>query len=217
MQSKTTAPARVTFYFDPLCPWAWLTSLWVREVRRQRPLNVEWRFFSLAGINDRAEAWHGPLRICALARREGGNEAVDRAYLALGRLFHERAESFEKIDDLADLAQPYLAEVGLDPSLAPRALDDAGTLDEVLSDHRESVDTLGAFGVPWLLVEGDDLGFFGPVIGELVEGEEALALWDHFQFVGSRPYLYELKRGGRKSMQKLPGLSARFSEVPAPA
>lgn len=203
---------RVTFYFDPLCPWAWLTSLWIREVRRHRPLEVEWKFFSLAGINDREDVWHGPLRIAALARQEGGNEAVDRAYLALGRLFHERTDSFDQIETLAEVAQPYLADVGLDPSLASRALQDPRTLEIVMSDHRQAAEKLGAFGVPWLVVDGDELGFFGPVIGELLEGERAVELWDHFRWVGAQPYLYELKRGGRKSLPKLPGLSARFSE-----
>lgn len=205
-------PEHLTFYFDPLCPWAWLTSLWIREVQSQRPLDVEWKFFSLAGVNDRAESWHGPLRIAALARREGGNEAVGRVYLALGRLFHERSDSFEAIDHLADVAQPYLAAVGLDPALAPRALQDPSTLDDVLADHQQAVDELGAFGVPWLIVESDDRGFFGPVIGEAVRGEEATELWDHFRWMAARPYLAEMKRGGRKTMQDLAGLSAHFSD-----
>jgi predicted DsbA family dithiol-disulfide isomerase len=206
-----TNPVRLTYYFDPLCPWAWLTSLWIREVRRHRPLDVEWRFFSLAGVNEREDKWHGPLRIADLARREGGNDAVDRAYLALGRLFHEQSDSFELIDNLAEVAQPYLADVGLDPTLANRALQDSTTFEEVLSEHRDAVQRLGAFGVPWLVVGDDELGFFGPVIGEAVKGEEAAELWDHFRWMGTRSYLYEMKRGGRKSMPDLKGLSASFT------
>lgn len=206
---------RLTFYFDPLCPFAWLTSLWIREVQRYRPVEVEWKFFSLAGIEDQNDAWHGPLRIAAQARREGGNEATGRAYLALGRLFHERSDSFETIDDLEHVARPYLEDVGLDPMLASRALTDPTTLDDVVADHREAVERLGAFGVPWLIVGDDRLGYFGPVIGESLKGEEAVALWDHFRWVGTRPYLYELKRG-RKSLQDLAGLSADYME-PVPA
>jgi predicted DsbA family dithiol-disulfide isomerase len=201
----------VTFYFDPLCPWAWLTSLWIRQVRRQRPIDIQWKFFSLAGVNERDDKWHGPLRIAALARREGGNDAVDRAYLALGRLFHERTDTYERIDDLADLAQAYLADVGLDPSLAPRALADPSTVDDVVSEQRAAVDSLGAFGVPWIVVGSEEFGFFGPVIGELLPDDEAVRLWDSFQWIGTRSYLYELKRG-RKTMQDLSGLSARFAE-----
>jgi len=211
----STTSEHVQFYFDPLCPWAWMTSLWIREVRRQRPLDIEWKFFSLAGVNERADVWHGPLRIAALARREGGNEATDRAYLALGRLFHEREKSFDEIDQLAELAGPYLAEVGLDPSLARRALDDAETLTEVLADHTDALERLKAFGVPWIVVDGDEIGFFGPVIGELPEGERAVELWEHFQWIGRQDYLFELKRGGRKRMQKLNGLSERFIEQAA--
>jgi 2-hydroxychromene-2-carboxylate isomerase len=203
---------KVQFYFDPLCPWAWITSLWIREVRRHRAIDVEWKFFSLAGVNDKPDQWHGPLRIAALAKREGGNEAVDRAYLALGRLFHERDHSFDEIDNLTNLAQPYLADMGLEPSLATRAFDDPSTLDDVMADHQEALDKRGAFGVPWLVVDGDERGFFGPVIGEDLRGEEAAELWDHFRWVGTRPYLYELKRGGRKKLGSLAGLSARFGE-----
>lgn len=207
----TDGATRLAFYFDPLCPWAWLTSLWIREAQRHRPIDVEWRFFALAGVNENGDPWYGPLRICALARREGGNDAVDRAYLALGRLFHERSDSFDQIDDLAQVAQPYLAAAGLDPSLAPRALQDESTLRDVLSEHQDAVQKLGAFGVPWLVVGEADFGFFGPVIGEMITGEEAAALWDNFRWMGSRPYMYELKRG-RKKMRDLQGLSESFAE-----
>jgi predicted DsbA family dithiol-disulfide isomerase len=202
---------RLTFYFDPLCPWAWLTSLWIREVRRHRPIEVEWKFLSLAGVNDNEDKWHGPLRIAAQARREGGNEAVDRAYLALGRLFHERTDSFEIIDDLNTIAGPYLADVGLDADLAERALSDQSTVDDVVNEQKDAIDRLGAFGVPWLVLEGEEFGFFGPVINEALQADEAVALWDHFRFMGTRSYLFELKRG-RKSMQALSGLSSTFSE-----
>jgi len=208
----TQHPIHLDFYFDPLCPWAWMTSLWIREVQKLRPVDVEWKFFALAGVNDRDDEWYGPLRIAALARREGGNEAAGRAYLALGRLFHERDESFDEIGRLAEVAQPYLAEVGLDPSLAPRALEDPTTVDDVQNEHKEALEKYRAFGVPWLVVDGDEAGFFGPVIGDLPTGEDAAELWDHYVYMARRPQLYELKRGGRKKMQDLKGLSAPYSE-----
>lgn len=207
---------KVTFYFDPLCPWAWLTSLWMREVRRQTGVPIEWKFFSLAGVNDRPDQWHGPLRICAQAGREGGNEAVDKAYLALGRLFHEGKNSFDQIGDLAAVAAPYLREVGLDPEIARRALEDESTLQDVMHEQQEATDKLGAFGVPWIVLGNEDYGFFGPVIGQTLSPEEAVELWNHYTFIGSRPYLYELKRG-RKKMQPLEGLSQRYSEQTASA
>lgn len=208
--TDSTISTRLLFYFDPLCPFAWLTSLWVREVRQHRPIEVEWKFFSLAG--DDQDTWHGPLRVCALARREGGNEAVDRAYLAMGRLFHERSDSFDLIDSLAEVAEPNLAAVGLAPDLAARALADPTTVDDVLTDHRDAVKRMGAFGVPWLVVGNDELGFFGPVIGQALRGEEAVDLWEDFQRLSARPYLYELKRG-RKGLQDLAGLSAEYNEL----
>jgi predicted DsbA family dithiol-disulfide isomerase len=213
--TNTDQTERVDFYFDPLCPWAWITSLWIREVRRNTPLDITWKFFSLAGVNERADVWHGPLRICALARREGGNDAADRAYLALGRLFHEREKSFDEIDRLAEVAGPFLEGVGLDGSLAQRALDDAQTLEEVMADHTHAVEQLKAFGVPWLVVDGDEMGFFGPVVGILPEGKQAVELWQHFQWIGRQQYLFELKRGGRHKIQTLKGLSERFTREPA--
>ncbi len=136
--NDTTQPVHLDFYFDPLCPWAWMTSLWVREVRKHRPIEVEWKFLSLAGVNERDDQWHGPLRIAALARREGGNDAVDKAYLALGRLFHEREEAFKEIEKLSEMAQPYLEEVGLDPALATRALEDTSTVEDLWTEHTDA-------------------------------------------------------------------------------
>ncbi len=208
--TDSTIPVRLQFYFYPLCSFAWLTSLWVREVRKHRPLDVEWKFFSLAG--DDQDTWHGPLRVCALARREGGNEAADRTYLAMGRLFHERSDSFDLIDSLAEVAKPNLVAVGLAPDLAARALADPTTTDDVLADHRDAVQRMGAFGVPWLVVGDDEMGFFGPVIGKALRGEEAVDLWEDFQRVSARPYLYELKRG-RRGLQDLTGLSAEYNEL----
>jgi 2-hydroxychromene-2-carboxylate isomerase len=206
---------KLDFFFDPRCPWAWLTSLWVREVQKQRPLDVEWKFFSLAEINELDAARNGPLRIAAQARREGGNSAVDLAYLGLGRMFHERRERPETLEDLESIVHDSLQEVGLDPELARRALADDSTLDDVLSDHREAVEKLGAFGVPWLLLDDGTNGFFGPVIGERLRGKQALELWDHFLWTSAQPYLFELKRG-RSSLPKLQGLSEEFmGAVPA--
>jgi len=201
--------AKLTYYFDPLCPWAWLTSLWVREVREYRPLDVEWKFFSLAEVNEQGPERMRTLRIAAQARREGGNGAVDRAYLALGRMLHERRHRPETDEEMIEAAREPLLEVGLDPDLARRALEDDSTQEDVLRDHREAAEKFDAFGVPWLVLEHGSKGFFGPVIGERVRGEEAAELWDHFVWMSGRQYLFELKRG-RANLPSLPGLSAEF-------
>lgn len=201
----------VTFYFDPLCPWAWLTSLWAREVRDAGEIDIEWKFFSLAIVNELDADRNGPLRICAQARREGGNEAVDLAYLALGRMTHERRERYETLDELRQYARPALEEVGLDPDIVDRALADASTTDEIAREHGEAVEKYDAFGVPWIVLEDGTKGFFGPVIGERLRGEDAKRLWDNFVYVSSQPYLYELKRG-RAKLPKLEHLSDEFLE-----
>lgn len=197
----------VRFYFDPVCPWAWLTSLWAREVRNQRQLDIEWKFFSLAEVNEREPIRCGPLRIAAQARQEGGNAAVDLAYLALGRMIHERHERFENEEELIAKVQPALQNIGLDPGLAARALENDSTLADVLCEHREAVESFEAFGVPWLVLDDGAKGFFGPVIGEHLTGETATKLWDHFIWVSAQPYLFELKRS-RANLPKLAGLSA---------
>lgn len=204
----------VTFYFDPLCPWAWLTSLWAREVREAGDIDIEWKFFSLQAVNELDADRNGALRICAQARREGGNEAVDRAYLALGRMTHERRERYETLDELRAIAPKALEEVGLDPGIVERALADDTTSDEVLREHKEAVEKYDAFGVPWIVLDDGTKGFFGPVIGERLRGEEAKALWDHFLFMSGQPCLYELKRG-RAKLPKLQDLSNEFlQDVP---
>lgn len=201
---------RLTFYFDPLCPWAWLTSLWAREVRDTRSVDVDWKFFSLTAINESDPLGYSSLRICALARREGGNDAVDAAYLALGRMLHEDRKRPHSQEDIEQNAPQYLEAVGLDPTLVTRALQDESTLEDVLTEHRDAVERLHAFGVPWCLVDDAEPGFFGPVINELVQGEPAGELLDHYAWLCSQPYLYEVKRTER-SLPKLPGLSEKFT------
>lgn len=188
----------VSFYFDPLCPWCWITAEWIREVRAQKGITVEWKLFSLAVVNELGEERYVPDRIAALARREGGNEAIDKAYLALGQLIHGQGVKVDPIEDFVQAANTALEAAGLGANLARRALDDKSTQDEVVAEHEEGVRRFGAFGVPWLVLEGQEFGFFGPVIGELLKGEAAIDLWDHTRWVLSQPYLYEYKRGGRK-------------------
>src|SRR5207302_9957102 len=119
----------------------------------------------------------------ALARREGGNDAVDRTYLGLGKAFHDTRQRFETEEEFEQRALPGLSAVGLDSGLVRRALEDESTLADVLREHRDSVDTLGAFGVPWLVVNDRAPGFFGPVVGERLRGNAAVELWDHFVWV----------------------------------
>jgi predicted DsbA family dithiol-disulfide isomerase len=188
--------SELTFYFDPLCPWSWRTSRWVREVQRLSPLQVQWRCFSLAIVNDYTDQEWGmaPLRVAALAGREGGNEAVDRVYQAIGTALHEQKQDIRAEGALRTVVPAALRGAGLDPELLQRALDDPSTVEAVRADHRQAHERHGAFGVPWLVLDDQQFGFFGPVIDPVPQGQEALALWEHTAWMLTRPYLYEFKR-----------------------
>lgn len=186
----------LTFFFDPLCPWSWRTSRWIREVQRQQPLRVRWRFFSLAIANDYRDKDRGMalLRVAALAGGEGGNEAVGLVYQAFGTALHEEKQDIRTEEALANVAPAALSRVGLDATLFQRALHDTKTAAAVRADHEQARDRHGAFGVPWLVLDGQEHGFFGPVIDPVPEGQEALDLWEHTAWMIQRPYLYEIKR-----------------------
>ncbi len=185
------SPTPLTFYFDPACPWAWRTSLWVREVRRLRQLDVTWKVFSLGIANGRTDpSWRAGLRVLALARREGGNDAVDRLYLAMGQAIHERREDIKK----GEVIESVLEQAGFDRALYSHALEDPSTDEEVVAEHNEGKEKYAAFGVPWLVLDGQDFGFYGPVIDEVPRGDAALDLWGHTSWLLTQPYLYEIKR-----------------------
>lgn len=188
--------ADLTFYFDPLCPWAWRSSLWIREVQRQQPsLEVEWKFFSLAEANNFPDpTWKAPLQAAALARREGGNEAVGRAYLAMGQAIHESGVNVRESGVPTELISRKLAEAGFGADLLDRAVADPSTLTEMTDEHRNAVDKYKAYGVPWLIMAGNDIGFNTPVISEVPQGETALKLWEHLSWLLTQPYFYEMKR-----------------------
>jgi len=195
---NVVSPAKIDFHFDPLCPLAWRTALWAREVRNVRPLEITWRFFSLEVINRKEGAtpnfqtdWSWPaLRTLALARRKGGNEAVEQLYLALGAAQHGRKESIREVE----VIQAALKQAGLDPQWAEEALADEATKEEVLADHNEAVQRYRAFGVPTIAFEGSEAGFYGPIIREVPRGEEAGKWWDHLEWSLRQPNLFELKR-----------------------
>ena len=187
----------LTFYTDPLCPWAWRTALWAIEVRKMRQLTIDWKLFSLTEVHRSADtpAEDQPptditLRTLIQARRVGGNDAVERLYLALGRARHERRENLKSEDVLA----AALEQAGLSVSLLADALGNPSTESDLLSEHRDSVERLGAFGVPWLVLDQRSFGLFGPVITEVPEGQAAAELWDHTAWFLTQPSFFELKR-----------------------
>jgi predicted DsbA family dithiol-disulfide isomerase len=196
--STNETPTRINFHFDPLCPLAWRTFLWIREARKVRPIDITWRFFSLEVVNRKEGvtpdvqhdgSWAAE-RTLALARRLGGNAAVERLYMTLGAAQHGRRES---IKDIA-VIEAAVKQADLDPGIVEAALSDESTIKEVLSDHEEAVRRYRAFGVPTIAIEGSEVGFYGPIIQFVPRGEDAGEMWDHLEWALHQPNLFELKR-----------------------
>ena len=197
-KERSTPTTSINFHFDPACPLAWRTALWIREVRKVRPVDVTWRLFSLEVVNRKegtepdyqnGGSWAAQ-RTLALARRQGGNEAVEKLYLTLGAAQHGRKESIKQLDVLREAAK----KADLDPAIVDAALADESTIHDVLADHEEAVRRYRAFGVPTIAIEGLDVGFYGPIIQFVPRGEEAGEMWDHMAWALRQPNLFELKR-----------------------
>ena len=219
------------FYFDPVCPFAWMTSKWVRRVAAQRDYDVDWRFISLRVVNaDVDYAAHFPpeyeaghtaglrlLRVAARARSMRGREAIGPLYAALGQHIFE-SERGEWLSgehrDTREIVEPILAEAGLPADLAD-ALDDDGADDEIRAETAEALALTGKdVGTPILHFRPADGGvaFFGPVISRLPSDDEAVELWEHVVGLASFPGFAELKRSLRERPQ-LPALGARSGET----
>jgi 2-hydroxychromene-2-carboxylate isomerase len=199
-----TAPTRIEFHFDVMCPFAYQTSVWIREVRRLTGLVVEWRFFSLEEIN-RAEGKKHPwerewsygwsmMRIGALLRRSS-MEDLDRWYERAGRALHEEGHRPHH----PDVARHLLDELGLDPGVVDRAIADPTTHDDVRTDH-ERVVAANGYGVPTLFfpeftnAEGKPECMFGPVILDPPRDDAAVRLWEATTAWLEFPSLFELQR-----------------------
>jgi 2-hydroxychromene-2-carboxylate isomerase len=180
----------VAFHFDPACPWAWQSAVWMREVAAVRDVSIEWRLFSLKTINspDEAAPATPSLRTLALVRRDAGNDGVGRLYAALGARVHEAEEK-----PTTAVIGAALEDAGFDPSLVNRALEDASTADDVRADHDEAVTKVGAFGVPTIIL-ASGRGIFGPVVTLAPRGEAAGELWDRVRYLIELDGFYELKR-----------------------
>ncbi|MWA03814.1 disulfide bond formation protein DsbA [Actinomadura sp. LD22] len=191
------APTPVDFWFDPLCPWAWITSRWILEVEKQRPIEVRWHVMSLAVLNEDkdvpeeyrkglAEAW-GPVRVCIAAEQKYGSEVLGRLYTELGTRRHHEKQKFTR-----EYFESALTAAGLDPALADAAGSTA--YDEaVRASHKDGIDRVGQeVGTPVIEVEGS--AFFGPVVSPIPRGEAAVKLWDGVVAVAGTPGFFELKR-----------------------
>ncbi len=194
-----STPDRQTadFWFDPLCPWAWITSRWMLEVQRVRPVATRWHVMSLAVLNEgrdlpeeyrqlMAEAW-GPVRVCIAAAQQHGEDVLLPLYTALGTRFHH-----EKRPKDRETVVEALAEAGL-----PAGVADAMTstdYDEALrASHEDGISRVGMdVGTPVIAV--GQTAFFGPVVTPTPRGEAAGRLWDGVLLVAGTDGFYELKR-----------------------
>lgn len=187
----------VEMWFDPICPWAWMTSRWLMEVERLRDLDVTWSVMSLAVLNEHREldtayrslmelAW-GPVRVIIAAAEVHGAGVIKPLYDAMGTRIH-----LGKRNDFDNLIREALVEVGLPESLASAA--HHKTHDAALRrSHKRGISLVGTdVGTPIISVEG--VAFFGPVVTPSPKGEDAARLWDGCVLVASTPGFYELKR-----------------------
>ena len=192
-----TRPTGVDFHFDIMCPYAYQTSLWIRNVREETGLDIRWRFFSLEEINRREGKKHpwerewsygwSMMRVGALLRRQDMS-LLDRWYATAGRALHEEGRKPHR----AEVAEELLVEMGLDPGLVAEAIGDPTTGDEVRSEH-DRVAGRGAFGVPTLVFDDDQM-LFGPVLVDPPEGAAAVRLWDLTTGWLEFPRVYEVQR-----------------------
>ncbi len=192
---------RVDLWFDPLCPWAWMTSRWLLEVAEVRDLDPHFRVMSLAVLNEDKDipqeyremlepAW-GPVRTCIAARRQIGEQVLGDLYTALGTRIHLQGRAIDRT-----LVEEALEEVGLPTSLAD-AMESTEYDAELRASHSEGIDLVGEdVGTPVIAVDG--VAFFGPVVTPAPKGEAAGKLWDGVVLVASTPGFYELKRSREK-------------------
>ncbi|MEU2389734.1 DsbA family protein [Streptomyces sp. NPDC007369] len=196
---------QVDFWFDPLCPWAWMTSRWMLEVEKVRDVEVRWHVMSLAVLNENkldelperyreilGPKGFAPVRVVIAAQQKHGDEVTGKLYTALGTRIHN-----QDLGATREVIAAALEEVGLPAELIAYA--DSDEYDEVLrASHDNGISRVGEeVGTPVISVPGADGGevaFFGPVVTPTPRGEAAARLWDGTLLVAATPGFYEIKR-----------------------
>ncbi len=200
-QDRQQHPTPVDFWFDPMCPWAWMSSRWLLEVAEVRPIAPSFHVMSLAYLNQDKDipddyrkmlepAW-GPVRVAVAAAQAEGDGVLLPLYTAMGNRIHLEGRSIDRA-----VVEESLEEVGLPASLAD-AMDSTDYDEDVKKSHHLGMDQVGMdVGTPVISVEG--VSFFGPVVTPAPKGEDAGRLWDGVVLVAGTPGFYELKRSREK-------------------
>jgi hypothetical protein len=205
--------ADVEFFFDPICPWAWITSRWVVEVQQLRSYDVEWRFICLAVLNEHQTAdWYTPeyrrghmvgmecLRVADAVRLAEGNDAVSRLYTAYGTGIHVEQQREQVRADTHGFIAASLERAGLDRGFADQ-FEDTSHDDHLRAETALALERTGKdVGTPIITFragQADEASFFGPVIARIPRGDEATRLWDAIEVLATTSGMAELKRSLR--------------------